>query len=260
MSHYIRTKTILIYSILGFIIFLSSCRARFYTANRHPVPLFRQEGEIYIDGSTNLFNKLDFTAGMALDKNIGAYLGYSGAAQSFGSDSTGNNTRYRYSGNMVNLGVGYFVNQEQSQTFRFDIYGDFAYGTFRNRASGYNNGQFNGNYTRLGIMPSIGYRSENDKFLFAYSARVSQLKFMNAKVTDSSTWRIDIDRLNYAPSYMMLEHALTLRFGSDKVKFQVQGAFYQGMNADRVYNYAAAVPYFNASFMLGVVFTMNTRK
>jgi len=45
----IKNITVVNLFILSFI-FLTSCRARFYTPNRNPVPLFKNKGDLYLDG------------------------------------------------------------------------------------------------------------------------------------------------------------------------------------------------------------------
>ena len=76
--------------LLGIILIaglLSSCRARFYTPNRNPVPLFQSAGEVYLDASSNLMNKVDLTAGLAVTNQIAGYVGYAGAF----TDNSGTN-------------------------------------------------------------------------------------------------------------------------------------------------------------------------
>jgi hypothetical protein len=238
------------------IVLISSCRARFYTPSRNPVPLFKEKGDLYFDGSTNLFNKLDFTAGAAVSDNIAGYIGYGYSGQSIGGDSAGID-KYIYRGNMLNIGAGYFLNESQSQTFRFEIFGDYAIGTFNNKVTDANSHFFNGNFNRIGIMPNIGYRSSDNLFSACYSIRASQIRFYNAKINDVSFWQKDVDRYNSKYAYTILEHALNFRFGGEKLKFQFQITAFQGLNADELVN---AVPKFNMSFNLGAVFELNALK
>ncbi len=233
----------------------SSCRARFYTPNRNPVPLYKNAGDAYFDFSTNLLNKLDITAGFAPVKSVGTYIGYARAHESNSSDS--NNTTYqtgRYDGEMLNLGLGYFLNQETSQHFRFEIYGDLGIGSFKNVVTGNRSAHFNGNYTRIGIMPNFGYSSSDNAFQFAYSIRYSTIQFKNASIKDSAYWSSDITRYNSRGSYGMFEQALVFRAGSESVKFQLQLASYHGINTDEILN---AIPRWNASVMFGIVITPN---
>ena len=237
--------------VLGLL--MSGCRARFYTPNRHPVPLFRNAGDLYFDASTNMFNKADLTAGAALTKNVAAYAGIATAAQNFGSDTGGMNS-FKYRGNMLNLGVGYYINQEQSENFRFEVFGDYGNGTFKNTVTGQDNTFFNGRFQRIGIMPTFGYRSSDNMFAVGYSARFSQIRFYNAKLDNPNFWSADLARYNSKPSYMLLDHALSFRFGGEKLKFQLQMAGYQGINAAEITD---AVPHFNFAIMAGAVFELN---
>jgi hypothetical protein len=238
--------------VLSSVLF-SSCRARFYTPNRHPVPLFRNAGDMYFDASTNMFNKGDVTAGAAISKNIAAYAGIAVAGQNFGSDTGGMNS-FKYRGNMLNVGLGYFINQDQSENFRFEIFGDYGNGNFKNTVSGQDNTFFNGRYQRIGIMPTFGYRSSDNMFAVGYSARFSQIRFYNEKLDNPIFWSEDLKRYNSKPSYALLEHALSFRFGGEKLKFQIQMAGYQGINAAEITD---AIPHFNFALMAGAVFEIN---
>lgn len=242
---------------------MSACRARFYTPNRNPVPMFQEAGDLYVDASTNLVNKYDLTAGYALTKNIGAYAGYAGSAlkttytytDSSNTTSPTRTEQKRYNGDMLNFGVGYFLNKTESTQFRFEVFGDIAMGNYKNTFDGNGKNVFlNGNYTRIGIMPNIGYTSSDNKFLVAYSIRASQIMFSNTRCNDVNFWRSDLDRLNVKLNYTMLEHALMFRAGGNNVKFQVQMAMYHGLNSTELVN---AIPVFNASIMLGLVVNAN---
>lgn len=245
---------------VGFLVaslFFGSCRARFYTPNRNPVPLFKNAGDLYIDASSNLLNKVDITAGIAPIKGVGTYIGYGSAFQSVDSDSGTNASTRKYNGSMLNLGLGYFLTEDISQQFRFEIYADLGLGNFNNKISGADNQFFNGKYTRIGIMPNIGYTSSDNHFAWAYSVRMSNIRFHSENISDNNFWQNDIERYNSRSSYGLLEQAMIFRVGSEAVKFQMQIASYHGLNSDEVYN---AIPTWNASIMIGVVFTPNLFK
>jgi len=242
---------------------MSACRARFYTPNRNPVPLFQDAGDLYVDASTNLVNKYDLTAGYALTKNIGAYAGYAGSAlkttytytDSNNTTTNTTNEQKRYNGDMLNLGIGYFLNKAESSQFRFEVFGDLALGNYRNSYNSNGKNVFlNGNFTRIGIMPNVGYVSSDSKFAIAYSIRASQIMFSNTRCNDFSFWQTDLDRLNSKVNYTMLEHALLFRAGGEHVKFQMQFGMYHGLNSDEIVN---AIPLFNASIMVGLVINAN---
>ena len=233
-------------------LFLGSCKARFYTPNRNPVPLYKNAGDAYFDLSSNLLNKADFTAGFAPVKGLGTYIGYHGSTMSTGSDTA---EKRIHNGEMLNLGLGYFVSEDISSQFRFEIYGDLGLGRFYNKVSDVGlNQYFNGNYTRIGIMPNFGYTSSDNHFAFAYSVRMSSIRFSNESISSLSYWQDDYARYKSKASYGMVEQAMLFRVGSDKVKFQLQLASYHGINSDEVLN---AIPRWNASIMVGVVLTPN---
>lgn len=245
---------------VGFIVIsllFGSCRARFYTPNRNPVPLFKNAGDLYLDASSNLLNKVDITVGLAPIKGVGTYVGLSKAFETINSDSNTNASARKYTGSMINLGFGYFLDQNISQNFRFEIYADLGLGNFNNKISGTDNHYFNGKYTRIGIMPNIGYTSSDNIFAWAYSIRMSNIRFHNEKISDNNFWQSDLERYNSKSSYGMLEQAMIFRIGSESLKFQIQLASYHGINSDELLN---AIPAWNASVMFGIVFTPNLYK
>lgn len=250
----LRTSNLLILVLI--VLAFASCRARFYTPNRNPIPLFKKSGDVYLDLSSNLTNKIDFTGGYALAKGLGAYIGYSKAFQNTSNGDSSAGTNYRYTGEMANFGLGYFLNENIDQTFRFEVYGDYAFGTFKNKVSGGNDQFFNGNFKRIGIMPNIGYSSLDGRFNMAYSLRYSTISFSNANISNTAFWRSDIERYQSKSSYQMIEQALMFRIGSDQAKFQIQLASYSGLNADELIN---AIPRWNASVMIGLVLTPQFR-
>ena len=241
---------IIVISVLS--LFLGSCRARFYTPNRNPIPFFKAKGDVFIDASTNVFNKYDLTLGYALTNALGAYVGYAGASQKGDFSDTFKYSKYKYSGDMLNLGFGYFLNQNIAEHFRFEVFGDYGMGTYKNSVVGDKNQYFNGKYQRIGIMPNIGYSSEN--FSMAYSVRLSQLSFSNASFSDSAVWSDDINRLSSKDYYTMLEQCIQFRMGFEHIKFQAQIGAYSALNATEEKN---AVPQFNASFIVGVAINTN---
>lgn len=255
-----KNRNYLSFLIFSIILVMGSCRARFYTPNRNPVPLFKNSGDLYVDASTNLINKYDLTAGYAISKNIGAYAGFAGSSlkTTASTDSLGNTTNSKdrqYRGDMMNFGLGYFLNQEESANFRFEVFGDIAYGNYRNSFNQNGTNLFlNGNYRRIGIMPNIGYTSSDNNVSVAYSVRISQISFYNSSNNNPGFWQSDLNRLNSKLNYTMLEHALSLRAGGDHVKFQFQFGMYHGLNSDELLN---AIPLFNVSAMFGIVINAN---
>lgn len=233
---------------------LTSCKARFYTPNRNPIPLFKEKGDLYADVSTDLATKGDITVGYAITDYLGCYAGYGGARVTTVND-TANGFKVKYYGDMMNLGLGYFMNQEKSKNLRFEIFGDVGLGTFKNKTFGLpNNFYLNGNYIRIGIMPNIGYTTPNEILHCGYSMRLSNISFYNTTVGNTNYWQYDINRLEYRPSYNLMEHAFMVRVGGKNVKFQTELAFYHVFNNQPTDN---AIQTFNSSLMIGVVFNMN---
>lgn len=243
--------------LVSVIVLLASCKAVFYTPNRNPMPLFKQQGDVYVDASTNLFSKADLTAGIAPVKGFAAYAGYSISGYTSRTtqiDSPFTTDTKLYRGNMLNLGAGYFIPQDISPNLRFELFGDLGLGHFKNSISGETNGYFNGQYTRMGLMPNIGYSSTSQLFSIAYSLRASNIRFHSADYTNASYYGDDIKRFNHKHDYQMLEHALMTRFGTESIKLQLQIGFQQNLGAD---DYLDPLPPYNMSLNFGIVFQPN---
>lgn len=265
-----KIKTLILAFLLTSVL-LTSCinSARFYTANRNPLPMFKNKGDVYIDFSTNITNKADLTAGYALTNNVGGYIGIAGAKEQNKdkSDPTNNYpytsiyTRYHYNGEMFNYGFGYFINQKQSSKFRFEIFGDLGMGYYNNTVDFSQSGtskrddkSFSGNYKRMGGLMNLGYSSFKGLLTYGYSIRLSNISFSNANISDPVYYRRDQERLNHKPDYQLLEHAIFCKIGYGVVKGQIQFAFYHGLNASPEID---AVQELNGALMFGVVINPN---
>lgn len=236
------------------ILFLGSCKARFYSPDRQPVPLYGKAGDVYLDASTNLVSKVDLTAGIAPVKHVGTYAGWGFSQISVGDDSTSSSEKRTYRGEISNFGIGLFLSRDQSSRFRFELYGDFAFGTFKNTAKPESNGHFNGKFTRSGILANIGYNSTDNALCIAYSLRAGNLRFHSEDIVNNGYWNYDVTRYARITSYTMLEHALVLRAGGNTTKFQFQIGMSHAVNSESLDN---SVPPLKLTGAIGIVFTPN---
>jgi len=109
---------------------------------------------------------------------------------------------------MINLGAGYFVPQDISPNLRFEVFGDLGLGQFKNKSTGETNAFFNGKYTRIGIMPNIGYTSSDQIFSIAYSLRACNIRFHSAEINNVPYYSDDYKRYSRKHDYNMMEHAV----------------------------------------------------
>jgi hypothetical protein len=249
-----KNYTVVIHIWFLLALFLCSCRAKFYTPNRNPILLFEEKGDVFADASVSTsLTKYDATIAYALTNNIGAYAGYSKSVIKGRLTDSTNPTDYKYTGDMLNLGLGYFLNRNTSKHLRFEIFADYGLGNYTNNVS--QNGKayfFDGNYQRVGIMPNIALSSGN--FSIAYSARLSQIMFYNPQISDRVFWNDDIKRLESRGSYQLIEHCIQFRHGFRHIKFQMQVAAYHALNSKEDSN---ALPGFVPSVMFGIVLNAN---
>jgi hypothetical protein len=253
-------KSFKLFIALFIISLLSSCKAVVYTPNRNPIPLYKQKGDVYVDASTNLFSKVDLTAGVAPVNGLGLYAGYNASGYTSRTTTIDSpiitNTKL-YRGNMINLGAGYFVPQDISPNLRFEVFGDLGLGQFKNKSTGETNAFFNGKYTRIGIMPNIGYTSTDQIFSIAYSLRACNIRFHSAEINNVPYYSDDYKRYSRKHDYNMMEHAVMARVGTEAVKLQLQVAVQQNIGAD---DYLDPLPPYNMSINFGIVFTPNYLK
>lgn len=200
-----------------FSIVICSCSPTFYMPNTQNVPLHTAKGQTNILGSAN-GDMVDLQLSHALGDNFGVML--NGALVPEQTNVNGNGGK----GAFVEFGGGYF--KPISTNFLFEVYGMAGFGSMKNintsQVAEYPNttGIFESNMSRIAIQPAFGYTSRY--FSAAVSSRMGSINYMNPK--GSMIWNnIDqIKRFTDKNSYFMIEPALTLRGGLEKVKIQLQ--------------------------------------
>src|SRR6185369_14603824 len=122
--------------------------------------------------------------------------------------------KYQYKGGMLNGGFGYFLNSENNKRLRFEVFGDFSFGTYNNQIMHYEQyhgsngpvtGNFsNGNFQRTGILMNIGYLNKREFLTLGYTARLSNIIFSNATFGNPAPGLKEQQILNSKPNYQML--------------------------------------------------------
>ncbi len=201
---------------LGLLLF-SACSPKYYTANTQNVPLISEKGETNLTLSGNT-NQVEFqgawgvTNGFALKANGGLFI-----PKDLDNGNGG-------SGSFVELGGGYFKPLEHN--FVFESYAIFGLGQMENHLPStvadypQTEGDVSAGIIRYGIQPNFGFKTKY--FSSAVSSRFVSLNYTNVKgdlIFDNEN---QTDYLRRNRSLFLIEPALTIKGGFEKVKLQMQ--------------------------------------
>ena len=212
-----------IYLALG--IGLVSCNPVFYTPNTQNVPLLSEKGETNLTLSGNA-NQVEFQGAYAIGKNI-AIKADGGLFIPTDLDN-GNGG----SGKFLEIGAGYF--KPVSQNWVYETYGIVGFGSVENHFPTTINdhpltkGDVSARILRIGIQPNFGYKSKY--FSAAVSSRFLNLSYNNIKGD------LIFEEVNQAAyikdnsSNFLIEPALTIRGGLEKIKLQLQYGYSLNLN------------------------------
>lgn len=199
------------------VLVICSCSPTFYMPNTQNVPLLSKKGQTNILGAAN-GDMIDLQLSHALGENFGVML--NGSLVPEQTNVNGNGGK----GAFAEFGGGYF--KPLNTNMLFEIYGMAGFGSLKNinnsQVSEYPNTQgiFESNISRIAIQPAIGYTSKY--FSAAVSSRMGAINYMNPKGSMMYNNQDQIQRFTDKSSYFMIEPALTLRGGLEKVKIQLQ--------------------------------------
>lgn len=194
-----------------------ACSPKYYVPNTQNVPIISERGQTNLSVAGN-GNQVEFQGAYGLNDALA--LQVNGALMRPKDDDNGNGG----SGNLFEGGLGYYRNINSN--FVFDTYGLIGVGKMENdfpsSVTTYpgTTGKISASMLRLGLQPSISFRQQY--FSISGSVRVSSLTF--SKVEGSLTFE-DVDQVAYLrdnESNVLVEPALTIRGGLEKLKLQLQ--------------------------------------
>ena len=206
----------------------TSCSPLFYSPNSQNVPLISHKGDnkLTVAGNGNqveLQGSYGITDAFAIQANGGLYIPR--------NEDNGNGG----SGKFFEIGGGYFTPIQDN--FVFEAYGLVGIGSMENHfpstkeANPESTAKISANVMRLGIQPNFGYKSKY--FEAAISSRIVNLMYNNIKGDLIFDAENQIDYLTENKSNFLLEPALTVRGGLERIKLQVQyGYSYNLSNND----------------------------
>ncbi len=195
----------------------AACSPQYYTPNTQNVPLIKAQGQtnITVAGNGNQF-ELQGAYGITDHLAIQADGGFVFPK----NEDNGNGG----SGKLIEGGIGYYTNI--SPNVLFDVYALIGAGTMENHfpttlaANPSTTGKIEANFTRFGLQPGISYH--NKYFSVTGSARIGSLNYSSIKGSLIFDGEDQVDFLNDNKSNFIIEPALTLRGGFEKIKIQVQ--------------------------------------
>lgn len=205
--------------ILAFAIatLIAGCSPKYYSPNTQNVPLLSERGEVNLSlaGSGN---QVEVQGAYAAGSNFGLQLNGGAFIPKDADNGDGGSGKY------IELGAGYF--NPLSDKLVFEVYGLLGTGSVENelRSRATTNpvttGVISANLFRAGIQPNFGFKSKY--FSAAVSSRIAHLTYSNI---DGDLIYNAVNQEQYLgdnKSNFLIEPALTIRAGVEKVKFQFQ--------------------------------------
>ena len=205
----------LIILVVGF--GLASCNPKFYTPNTQNVPLISEKGETNLTLSGN-GNQVEFQGAYGITQNIA--IKANGGLFIPSNLDNGNGG----SGKFFEIGGGYF--KPITENWIFELYGLLGIGSFENHLPStkidypQTNGDISANIFRVGVQPNFGYKSKY--FSAAISSRIVNLSYSKVDGDLIFDGMPQVDYLESNLSNFLIEPALTVRGGLEKIKLQVQ--------------------------------------
>lgn len=208
-----------LYNLAGLaILFLvTACNPKYYIPNTQNVPLLKEKGQVNLTAAGN-GNQLEVQGAYGITDHLGVMANTGFFMPK--NDGNGNGG----SGKLGEIGLGYFT--ALSEHVVFETYGLVGVGNVENHfpstVTEYpgTSGNIKASMFRFGIQPNIGYSGKY--FMIAFSSRMAALNYNNISGNLYHNGINQVNYLNSNTSSFLLEPALTIRGGLEKVKLQLQ--------------------------------------
>lgn len=201
---------------LLFVVIIAGCSPKYYVPNTQNVPTISAKGQVNFTVAGNS-NQAELQAAFGITDRLAIQLNGGYVPQ---KNNDGNNG----SGKLIEAGLGYYYNL--GEYWLFDTYALAGGGSVENNFPSTvsdnpsTNGNISANLFRCGIQPGLSFHR---RFLIvAGSVRITSLNYWDIDgnlVFEESNQQAYLRNNN---SNFMVEPALTLRTGFEKVKFQLQ--------------------------------------
>ncbi len=204
--------------ILGIAAILSSCTRYYYMPATHSVPLFTRQGDLKLSAGAGC-GESTYSFDMQ-----GAYSILDHFSVSVGCMGIGSQEEKLFNepdGLSFDAAAGLYL--PLSKGIVFETYGGIG-GYNQHNQSGGSNNAYPSDVTamRLFLQPDVGYVSR--KFEIAFSSRITKLNFTKVKqdLVAGTNDYIRLTQISRDKMYTLVEPAITVRFGGEDLKFQVQ--------------------------------------
>ena len=194
-----------------------ACSPKFYTPNTQNTPMLQHKGQASATLAGN-GNQVEIQGAYAVTDHVGIQV--NGGAFIPKDQDNGNGG----SGKLVEFGAGYFT--PISDKISFEAYGLFGMGSFENYlpstfdANPSSSANIEAKLMRYGIQPGINYQTRS--FGIGLSSRVTNLSYSDIK-GDLIFGGVDqVEFLQDRKSNLLIEPAITLRGGTERIKLQLQ--------------------------------------
>ncbi len=204
-----------IFLVVGF--GFASCSPIYYSPNTQNVPLISEKGETNLTVTGN-GNQVEFQGAYGIAENIALQVNGGLFIPADINDGNGG------SGKFIDIGGGYF--NPITENWIFETYGILGVGGFENHLPStkadypLTSGDISANILRVGIQPNFGYKSKY--FSAAVSSRIVNLFYSNIKGNLMYNNKNQQDYLTENSSNFLLEPAITIRGGFERLKLQLQ--------------------------------------
>ena len=199
------------------VLFITGCSPTFYIPNTQNIPTIKAKGQTSLTLAGNN-NQFEFQGAYGLTRNLGIQV--NGGIMVPKDLDNGNGG----SGRFIEAGPGYF--QPIGKKFLLEGYGLVGYGSLENHmpstlaAFPQTTGKISANLLRVGIQPSFSFLSKY--FSVSGSLRLASLNYSNIAGNLIFENADQVLLLTNDKSGFVIEPAITLRAGLEKIKFQLQ--------------------------------------
>lgn len=241
--------------LIAVITTMSSCLHYYYVQNAHNVPFFREKNEYRLSafgGFGDESASVELQGAWSAGKRFALSGNFMTAFK--GSDSGGEYSKG--SGTYFDISPGFYI--PAGEHFVFETYAGAGLASETHHYSSYDSyigdivdgGSASLAFNKLFLQPSIGFSI--DWFDIAFSSRASRICFTKVEDNSIDGEPFGLDMLQETPVYFLLEPAITIRVGLEKVKVHFQYAYnYNLTNPDVMFE--------QPKFTIGMVFLFSKK-
>ena len=238
-------------TFLLIIFVFGACTPVYYRANPQNIPLLQAKGDMVLTGGLSSGSVLTGSASFGFDAQYAQALTNQWGVMANISSFKGVGGVYIPSGYLAEGGGGYF--HPFGSGFVFECYGGIGIGSVDNRSSTPDTLKvYRGNsvhLVRLFVQPSIGYSSKH--FEAAFSIRLCGMQYYGGSydLRDST----NLDSYQYLTTQKWIgsiEPALTIKLGSDRVKYFWQQLLVKPLSNDIRFLYTPSTTLVGIQFRL----------